>query len=38
LSDPPVQWHRGEFLVSTDRGRIDQDAALTLLRTTFWGA
>jgi GNAT superfamily N-acetyltransferase len=38
LSDPPVQWHRGEFLVSTDRGRIDQDAALTLLRTTFWAA
>jgi GNAT superfamily N-acetyltransferase len=38
LSDPPVEWHRGEFIVSTDRSRIDQNAALALLRTTFWAA
>jgi GNAT superfamily N-acetyltransferase len=38
LNDPPVEWHRGEFIVSTDRRRIDQNAALALLRTTFWAA
>jgi GNAT superfamily N-acetyltransferase len=38
LSDPPVEWRRGEFIVSTDRSRIDQSAALALLRTTFWAA
>jgi GNAT superfamily N-acetyltransferase len=38
LTDPPVEWRRGDFMVSTDRGRIDQPAALTLLRTTFWAA
>ncbi len=36
MSDPPVEWRRGEFTVSTDRGRIDNIAALTLLRATFW--
>lgn len=38
MSDPPVECRRGEFIVSTDRGRIDQNSALTLLRTTFWAA
>jgi GNAT superfamily N-acetyltransferase len=38
LSDPPVEWRRGELVVSTDRGRIDANAALALLRTTFWAA
>ena len=38
MSDPPVEWRRGKFTVSTDRRRIDQDAALALLRTTFWAA
>jgi GNAT superfamily N-acetyltransferase len=38
LSDPPVEWYRDEFMVSTDRSRIDPNAALTLLRTTFWAA
>ena len=38
MSDPPVEWRRGEFIVSTDRSRIDQNAALALLRTTFWAA
>jgi GNAT superfamily N-acetyltransferase len=38
LSDPPVEWRRGELVVSTDRGRIDESAALALLRSTFWAA
>lgn len=33
-----MEWRRGEFVVSTDRGRIDESAALALLRTTFWAA
>jgi N-acetylglutamate synthase-like GNAT family acetyltransferase len=36
MDDPPVEFHRGEFAVSTDRGLIDTDAALALLQTTFW--
>jgi GNAT superfamily N-acetyltransferase len=36
MDDPPVEFHRGEFVVLTDRDRIDPDAALALLRTTFW--
>jgi GNAT superfamily N-acetyltransferase len=38
LSDPPVEWRRGEFIVSTDRSRLDQSATLALLHTTFWAA
>jgi GNAT superfamily N-acetyltransferase len=38
LTDAPVEWRRGEFMVSTDRLRIDQNSALALLRTTFWAA
>ena len=38
MTDPPVEWHRGELTVSTDRSRLDQNAALALLRTTFWAA
>ena len=38
MSDPPVEWRRGEFIVSTDRSRIDHRAALALLRATFWAA
>ena len=38
MTDPPVEFHRGQFMVSTDRSRIDQNAALALLRTTFWAA
>jgi len=36
LSDPPIEWRRGEFVISTDRSRIDLSAALALLRATFW--
>jgi GNAT superfamily N-acetyltransferase len=37
LNDPPIELRRGEFFVSTDRARIDPDAALELLRSTHWG-
>jgi GNAT superfamily N-acetyltransferase len=37
LTDSPVEFRRGEFIVSTDRARIDPDAALALLHATHWG-
>jgi len=37
LTDPTVEFHRGEFIVSTDRARIDPDAALALVHATHWG-
>jgi GNAT superfamily N-acetyltransferase len=36
LGDRPVEFARGEFLITTDRPRIDADAALDLLQNTFW--
>jgi N-acetylglutamate synthase-like GNAT family acetyltransferase len=36
MDDSPIEFRRGELIVSTDRARIDPDAALALLRTTFW--
>jgi ribosomal protein S18 acetylase RimI-like enzyme len=36
MNDPPVTFYRGEFVITTDRSRIDPDAALALLHTTFW--
>jgi GNAT superfamily N-acetyltransferase len=38
MHDTPVEIRRGDFVISTDRARIDADAALTLLCTTHWGA
>lgn len=37
MNDAPVELWRGEFAISTDRARIDPDAALALLHTTHWG-
>jgi len=37
LTDPPVEFRRGEFTITTNRARIDPDAALALLHTTHWG-
>jgi len=37
MDDQPVESHRGTLTVSTDRERLDLDAVLALLRTTFWG-
>ncbi|MFL5402164.1 MAG: GNAT family N-acetyltransferase [Gemmatimonadales bacterium] len=36
MKDPPLEFRRGEFLISTERRRIDADAALALLQTTHW--
>jgi GNAT superfamily N-acetyltransferase len=38
LNDLPVEFQRGEYLISTDRGRIPLEDALVLLHSTFWGA
>jgi ribosomal protein S18 acetylase RimI-like enzyme len=37
LGDRPATWRRGDLTVTTDRASIELDAALALLRTTFWG-
>ncbi|HZB28167.1 MAG TPA: GNAT family N-acetyltransferase [Gemmatimonadales bacterium] len=37
MDDAPVAFRRGDFSVTTDRGRMNPDAALALLRTTVWG-
>jgi GNAT superfamily N-acetyltransferase len=36
MDDAPVEFRRGEFVVSTDRSRVNIDSALALLQTTFW--
>jgi N-acetylglutamate synthase-like GNAT family acetyltransferase len=36
MDDPAVTYRRGDFVVTTDRGRMDLNAALALLHTTFW--
>ena len=36
LEDRPIERVRGEFVLSTDRRRLDVAAALALLRTAFW--
>jgi len=36
LSDIPIEYQRDAFVITTDRRRIDPQAALDLLRTTFW--
>lgn len=38
MSDPPIEYHRGDFVISTDRRRMEPGAILTLLRTTHWAA
>jgi ribosomal protein S18 acetylase RimI-like enzyme len=38
MHDPPLEFRRGEFLISTDRRRIDAGAALGLLESTHWAA
>lgn len=38
MDDAPIEFRRGEFVVSTDRSRLETDAALALLHTTFWAS
>ena len=37
MDDSPIEVRHGAVVISTDRTRIDPDAALALLRTTHWG-
>ena len=37
MDDRPVEWHRGEYTVSTSRDRLDADRILDLLRGEHWG-
>jgi N-acetylglutamate synthase-like GNAT family acetyltransferase len=37
MSDVPVTFERDGLTVSTDRGRLDLNAVLTMLRATHWG-
>ena len=36
MDDKPIELRRGEIVISTDRSRIDPDAAVALLKTTHW--
>jgi GNAT superfamily N-acetyltransferase len=36
LDDPPIEFRRGEYVITTDRSRMATDAALALLQSTFW--
>jgi ribosomal protein S18 acetylase RimI-like enzyme len=38
MRDLPVEFRRDSLVVSTDRRRIDPDAVLALLHTTFWAS
>lgn len=38
MNDLPQEWRRGTLAVSTDRSRLNLDAALGLLRATRWAA
>jgi hypothetical protein len=38
MDDRPVEWHRGEYAVSTHRERLDPERILALLREEHWGA
>ena len=37
-ADSPLEFRRGEYVLTTDRRRIPQDQALALLHTTFWAS
>jgi N-acetylglutamate synthase-like GNAT family acetyltransferase len=38
LNDPALEYRRGEMVISTDRARMDTNAVLALLHTTFWAS
>ena len=37
MDDGPIEWVRGEYVVSTQRPRLDVAMVLSLLRSTRWG-
>jgi ribosomal protein S18 acetylase RimI-like enzyme len=36
VEDEPQEWRRGEYVVSTDRSRLDRSAVLAILLETHW--
>jgi GNAT superfamily N-acetyltransferase len=38
MHDEPHEWVRGQFVVSTDRGRLDLDAVHGYISTSYWAA
>jgi GNAT superfamily N-acetyltransferase len=36
MDDAPIEFRRGEFVITTDRSRMETEAALALLHTTYW--
>lgn len=36
MDDQPIEWHRGDYTISTHRNRLDLPVALALLRETHW--
>ena len=36
MHDAPLEFRRGNAVISTDRTRLDLDAVVELLQTTFW--
>lgn len=38
MNDEPREWSRGDFVVSTDRSRIDLDVVHGYLRSSYWAS
>jgi GNAT superfamily N-acetyltransferase len=38
MNDTPREWRRGEFVVSTDRSRLDVDRVHEYLASSYWAA
>ena len=38
MRDEPREWVRGEFVISTDRARLDLDAVHQYISTSYWAA
>lgn len=38
MHDEPREWVRGQFVISTDRGRLDLDAVHGYITTSYWAA
>ena len=36
MNDEPREWVRGQFVISTDRARLDLDAVHDYIRTSYW--
>jgi GNAT superfamily N-acetyltransferase len=38
MRDEPREWARGEFVISTDRGRLDVDVVHDFISTSYWAS